>query len=242
MNKKKLILPTETKRIEVRTMKNLLMITHSAGFKHDYLPIAREVLKRLGLESGLFNVVATDECNLLTQEGLKKFDAVLFATTGELPLSDEHKMDLIEAIKGGKGFIGVHNATDTFYKFPEYGKMIGGYFQSHPWTQEVTVIVEDRDHPATRHLPDKFRVKEEVYTFRDWSRERTRVLISLDNSSVDLGKGTRPDNDYALCWCHNYGEGRVFYTAFGHFKELWSERWFQKHLLNGILWTMNMLE
>lgn len=213
---------------------------HSAGFKHDYLPVAEEVIKNLGLKSGLFNVVATEDCDIINCKDLKRFDAILFATTGELPITDERKTDFINAIKNGKGFIGVHNATDTFYNFPEYGRMIGGYFNGHPWTQEVTVIVEDRTHPATRHLPERFKVKEEVYTFRNWSRNRTHVLISLDNNSVDLSKGTRPDNDYALCWCHNYGEGRVFYTAFGHFKDLWKEKWFQKHLLNGILWAMKL--
>ncbi|MEM2443353.1 MAG: ThuA domain-containing protein [Candidatus Bathyarchaeia archaeon] len=221
--------------------RTLLMMTHSAGFRHDYLPTAIDVVKRLGVESGLFDVVATEDCSLLSSESLSRFDAVLFATSGELPMTDEQKADFINAIKGGKGFIGVHNAADTFYRFPEYGRMLGGYFHSHPWTQEVTVIVEDRGHPATRHLPEKFRVKEEVYTFRDWSRDETRVLISLDGSSVDLSKGTRSDNDYALCWCHSYGEGRVFYTAFGHFKELWAEGWFQTHLLNGILWAMKVL-
>lgn len=222
-------------------MKRLLMITHSAGFKHDYLPVARMVIEDLGMESGMFDVTATDDCGLLNRRDLEGFDAVLFATSGELPINDDQKADFIGAIRGGKGFIGVHNAADTFYSFPEYGRMLGGYFQSHPWTQEVTVIVEDRSHPATRHLPERFRVREEVYTFRDWFRERTHVLISLDVSSVDLSRGTRADNDYALSWCHNYGEGRVFYTAFGHFKEIWAERWFQIHLLNGILWAMKLI-
>ncbi|MEM2699365.1 MAG: ThuA domain-containing protein [Candidatus Bathyarchaeia archaeon] len=222
-------------------MKRLLMITHSAGFKHDYLPIAEIVVKGLGMESSMFDVTATDDCSLLNRRDLEDFDAILFATSGELPMDDSQKDDLIGAIRGGKGFIGVHNAADTLYNFPEYGRMLGGYFQSHPWTQEVTVIVEDRNHPATRHLPERFRVREEVYTFRDWYRERTHVLISLDVSSVDLSKGTRADNDYALSWCHNYGEGRVFYTAFGHFREIWTERWFQMHLLNGILWAMKII-
>ena len=223
-------------------LKRVLMITHSAGFKHDYLPTAKQVVASLGEKSGIFEVTATDDCDLLNKRDLKRFDAVLFATTGELPISEEQKHDFIESIRSGKAFIGVHNATDTFYKFPEYGKMIGGYFMAHPWSQEVTVKVEDPTHPSTRHLPESFRVKEEIYTFKNWSRERTHVLISLDNSSVDLSKGTREDNDYALCWCHTYGKARVFYTGFGHYIEIWSKEWFQKHLLNGILWAMRLLE
>ncbi|TLN06657.1 ThuA domain-containing protein, partial [bacterium] len=93
-------------------------------------------------------------------------------------------------------------------------------------------------HPATEHLGKILRVKEEVYTFRDWHRTKTHVLISLDNGSIDLSKGNRPDKDYALCWCHVFGKGRIFYTGFGHFPELWVEEWFRKHLLAGMLWSM----
>lgn len=218
----------------------VLILAHSAGFRHSYIPTAIEVLTKLGERTGRFEIFATEECSEVTRERLKEIDCLLFITTGELPMDEDQKRAIIDFVKGGKGFVGVHNATDTFYKFPEYGKMIGGYFSAHPWTQEVYVIVEDRNHPSTRHLPERFKVKEEIYTFKNWSRDRTHVLISLDNSSVDLSKGTRPDHDYALAWCHPYGEGRVFYTAFGHFTALWREKWFQKHLLEGILWAMKL--
>jgi type 1 glutamine amidotransferase len=145
-------------------------------------------------------------------------------------------------IRNGKPFIGIHNATDTFYKLAEYGKMIGGYFMGHPWSQEVQVKVEDQTHPSTRHLPKMLKVKEEVYTFKNWSREKTHVLISLDNSSVDMSKSNREDQDFALCWWHMYGKARVFYTAFGHYEELWSQEWFKTHLLNGIFWAMKIKE
>jgi type 1 glutamine amidotransferase len=220
----------------------LLILTHSAGFRHSYIPTAVEVLTKLGERSGEFEAFATDECSSIKAEGLREGDALLFITTGELPMDEAQKKAFIAFIKAGGAFIGIHNATDTFYKFPEYGEMLGGYFQGHPWTQEVWALVEDGSHPSTRHLPSRFKVKEEIYTFRDWSRERTHVLISLDNTSVDLSKGTRSDHDYALAWCHNYGRGRVFYTAFGHFPQLWREEWFQKHILGGILWAMGRRE
>ena len=218
--------------------RRLLMLTHSAGFKHDYLPAATDAVKELGEETGQFDVIAVEDCGAFDWSRLHDFSAVLFATTGELPMSEEQKRSLIEFVKSGKGFVGVHNAADTFYKFPEYGEIVGGYFNGHPWTQEVRVVVEDQSHPATSFLPPKFVVKEEVYTFKDWSRDKVHVLISLDNSSVDLGKGTRSDHDYAVCWHHGFGQGRAFYTAFGHFKEIWGERWFRMHLAQGILWAM----
>jgi hypothetical protein len=143
------------------------MITHSAGFKHDYLPTARKVVKSLGEHTGFFHTVATDGCTALNEEELNKFDAIFFATSGELPISDKNKTDLINSIESGKGFIGVHSAADTFQKFPVYGEMIGGYFNGHPWTRNVFVKVEDRTHPSTKHLPLFFKVKEEIYTYRD---------------------------------------------------------------------------
>jgi len=75
-------------------------------------------------------------------------------------MSDSDKKGFIESIRSGVGFVGVHNATDTFYKLPGYGEMIGGYFSGHPWSQEVVARVEDRNHPSTEHLGKSFRVKE----------------------------------------------------------------------------------
>lgn len=222
-------------------MKRVLVFTHAAGFRHSYIPTAVEVLVKLGERSHEFETLATEEPADLDPQKLEEYSALIFLTTGELPLTEEQKQALINYVKKGGAFIGVHNAADTFYNFKEYGEMIGGYFLAHPWTQLVKVRVEDPSHPSTKHLPSSFEVLEEVYTFKEWSRERTHVLVSLDNSSVDLSKGTRPDNDYALAWCHNYGSGRVFYTAFGHFTWLWRQEWFQKHLIGGILWAITKM-
>ena len=115
--------------------------------------------------------------------------------------------------------------------------MLGGYFAGHPWTQEVGVVVEDADHPATRGLESSFRVFDEIYTFKNWDRAKTRVLLRLDNSSVDVTKGNRDDDDYALGWCHPYGKGRVMYTGLGHPDELWHETWFRDHIRGCIAWA-----
>lgn len=218
----------------------MLVFTYSAGFRHSYIPTAVEVIVKMGERSGLFEAVATEECEDIQPQKLGEYSVMIFLTSGEIPLSVEQRKALIRYVAEGGGFVGVHNAADTLYSFPEYGRMLGGYFLSHPWTQEIYVIVEDPTHPSTRHLPERFKVLEEVYTFREWSRRRTHVLISLDPTSVDLSKGARLDNDYALAWCHHYGRGRVFYTAFGHFTKTWREEWFQKHLLGGILWAARL--
>lgn len=213
------------------------MLTHSAGFKHSYLPIAERRIGALGRESGRFEAVTGDDCQMISAESLRDCDVLIFATTGELPMSEAQKRAILEFVGGGKGFFGIHNAADTFYQWPEYGRMLGGYFSAHPWTQEAIVRVEDRNHPATRMLPARLRVFDEFYTYRDWDRNKTHVLMSLDNSSIDLSKGNRADHDYALAWCHSYGRGRVIYSGLGHPDELWDQDWFGQHILGCILWA-----
>ncbi|MHC5034190.1 MAG: ThuA domain-containing protein [Planctomycetota bacterium] len=219
----------------------LLMSRHSEGWEHSFLPHAEVAIKKMGKESGLFEAVTTARSTLITAEELAKYDVLVFATTGELPLSGEQKEALLDFVRGGKGFVGIHNATDTCYEWPEYGEMIGGYFAGHPWYQKVTVSVEDGDHPAVAMLGDSFEVVDEIYNFRNWDRAKTHVLMSLDNGSVDVAKGLREDDDYAMAWCHQYGEGRVIYTALGHPDELWDEPWFLEHILACIKWAAGLV-
>jgi len=221
-------------------MLNVLMLRHSAGFEHSYLPHAEVALKEIGKASGDFQCATTHRCDRVNAKNLADIDVLVFATTGELPMDDEQKKAMLNWISSGKGFVGIHNATDTFYEWPEYGEMIGGWFNGHPWTQEVKVKVEDNAHPATKHLQDGFAVYDEIYVHKNWDRSKTHVLLSLDNDSVDISKGNRDDQDYGLAWCHPYGEGRVIYTAFGHPDDLWSEDWFRKHLLGCIRWAGKM--
>ena len=116
--------------------KRILYVTLSAGFKHDSIPASIKALQEIAAQSGQLEVVQTEDVSLLSAAGLRNFDAVMFFTTGELPISDAQKRDLLDFVRGGKGFGGVHSATDTFYQWPEYGELIGGYFNGHPWTQD----------------------------------------------------------------------------------------------------------
>ena len=215
---------------------NILMLRYSGGFEHSFLPDAEVAFKQLGIKNG-WKVTTTHRCEQINAENLEKLDMVVFATTGELPFDDGQKQALLDFVKGGKAFVGVHNATDTCYQWAGYGEMLGGYFAGHPWTQEVGVIVEDQDHPATRCLESSFKVYDEIYTFKSWDRSKTRVLMRLDNDTVDLAKGNRDDHDYALGWCHEYGEGRVMYTALGHPDELWHQDWFREHIEGCVRWA-----
>ena len=224
--------------------KRVLYVTHSAGFVHGSIPVSERVLEQVGRETGVLDVTVTQDLSRISTDGLRDVDVLFFFTSGELALSDAQKRALLDFVRGGKGFGGVHSATDTLYTWPEYGELVGAIFNGHPWAQEVTIDVEDPDHPAMRGLAPSFRIADEIYQVREISRDRVRVLMTLDTRSVDMkAPGVdRTDEDFALAWCRNYGEGRVFYTALGHGDETWLDPRFQTLIKNALLWLAREVE
>jgi hypothetical protein len=218
----------------------VLYLTQSAAFAHPVLPHSEEVLLRLADESDAFDLTVSHDASTLTANTLRQYGAVVFFTTGELPMNLGQRRALLSYVRAGGAFVGVHSATDTFYDWPGYLDLVGGYFDGHPWHQEVTVRVEDGAHPSTRHLGESFRIRDEIYQHRDWARNKVNVLLSLDVSSVNMRASgiTRTDRDFALAWTRQEGAGRVFYTALGHRPEVWDDERFQRHLLAGIDWAM----
>ncbi|HYP13339.1 MAG TPA: ThuA domain-containing protein [Bryobacteraceae bacterium] len=222
----------------------VLFVSHSAGYRHGSIETARDVLQKIGSDSRKFEVTATEDLSLVSAAGLREFDAVFFFTSGELALSSEQKGALLDFVRSGKGFGGAHSATDTLYGWPDYGEMIGGYFDGHPWTQEARINVEEPEHPFVKHIGNSYRWTEEFYQFRAFSRERVRVLMTLDTTSVDMKAAgvNRTDGDFPLAWLRPYGQGRVFYTALGHFEETWKDSRFQTTLLQAMLWLTGQAE
>jgi type 1 glutamine amidotransferase len=207
------------------------MITATAGFRHDSIAAAREVMLSLASSTGAFTVTQTEDLSTLSASGLTSFDVVFFAlTSGELALSDAQKAAILAFVNGGKGFLGVHSATDTLYSWPDYGRLVGAYFKEHPWTQPATVLVEDGSHPATEGLGGQFSLTEEFYTFQENPRPRVQVLLRLDPVSVGAS------GDFPLAWSHTFGSGRVYYNALGHFPETWRDARFQQQLTGAIRW------
>ncbi len=233
--------------------KKVLAIGAVAGFQHDATSHGLATLERLGKQTGLWDTYIRTDTQLLTKKKLDKnaknldyFDAVAFYTTGELPMDDQQKADLMSFIKDdGKAFIGIHAAADTFYQWPEYGEMIGGYFDQHPWnTFEAPVIVEDRTHPITKHFPPSFVQRDEIYQFKNYSRDKVRVLMRLDPTKVDLKNPRvhRTDQDFAVSWVKNHGKGRVFYSTLGHTEESWDNPQIQQMWVEAIKWAMGMTQ
>ena len=229
---------------EPRALPKVLFLSHSAGFVHDVvkrpspgeLSFAEQEL--VALTRGVFDVVATQDCAALTAKSLPEYAAVVFYTTGELPIPAQDREAFMAWMLRGGAFVGIHCATDTFYEYAPYLKLVGGVFDGHPWHQEVRVDVIDGAHPATALLERGFLITDEIYQFRDYEKLPLRELLRLEPSSVDIEKGKRADKNYALSWCREYGQGRMFYTALGHRPEVWLDARFRSHLLGGLTWAI----
>jgi hypothetical protein len=225
--------------------RRILYVTATYGFRHsDSIDASIQVFRELAQQSGVLEIVNTEDISLITAENLRNYDAVYFFTSGEMPFSDQQKADLLDYVRSGKGFGGSHSATDCNYAWADYGDLIGGYFDGHPWAQEATVNVEDPQNPFVSGAAPAFRFTEEFYQFRNFSRDRVRVLLTLDTSSVDMTAPgiNRTDGDFPLAWMRNYGQGRVFYSAFGHFPDSFRLAPVRTMLLQALLWLTGEIQ
>jgi uncharacterized protein len=214
----------------------VLMLTATAGFRHDSIPTARTVVAALAASSGDFTVTSTEDLAAISAATLAQYNVLFFAlTSGELAFTADQKQAIVAFVSEGKGFIGVHSATDTLYEWPDYGRIVGAYFKEHPWTQQGTVIVEDQAHPAAAGIGERFSLTEEFYTFRENPRPQVHVLLRLDPASVGA------TGDYPLAWAHSFGSGRAYYNALGHFAATWNDPRFQRQLVGAIRWTASRL-
>ncbi len=238
---------------EVHPKKHLLVLGEQRGYRHEAVSHAMATIERLGRESGLWDTTIRTDTEILTKKQLEEnaknlndFDAVFFYTEGELEMDPEQKAALLSFVHDdGKGFIGAHSATITFTTWPEYGEMIGGYFDEHPWgTFEAPILVEDRNFPGMQQWPQEFLLRDEIYQIRNYSREKVRVLMRLDSSKLDLKNPRvhRKDLDFAVTWAKMYGNGRVFYSTLGHVEQNWDDPRVQKMYLEAIKWAMKLVD
>ena len=233
--------------------KRLLVIGEEKGYRHEAVSHAMATIERLGRESGLWDTVIRTDTECLTKKkleynarNLNDFDAVLFYTGGSLEMDDRQKADFLSFIHDeGKGFIGIHSATITFTKWPEYGEMIGGFFDEHPWsTFDAPVVVEDAAFPGIGQWPKAFTIKDEIYQVKNFSRENTRVLMRLDPRKLDLEnpKVHRKDHDFAVTWAKMYGKGRVFYSTLGHVESSWDKPEMQTMITEAVKWVVRLVD
>ncbi|MFF8972905.1 ThuA domain-containing protein [Streptomyces sp. NPDC014995] len=207
----------------------LLVYTRTTDYRHDSIPDAVTAVRALDD----YTVDHTEDPTAL-EAPLDAYAAVVFLSTSGDVLTPAGRQRLTEYIETGGGFTGVHAAACTEYHWPYYGELLGARFARHPALQPGKAVVEDHDHPATRHLPPVWDFTDEWYDFRTNPRHRVHVLATADESSYE---GGGMGADHPLVWCREQGAGRVFYTALGHTAEAYHDPDFLAHLRGGIDWA-----
>jgi type 1 glutamine amidotransferase len=233
---------------------------------HDAVSHAIATLERLGRESGAYVAYLRTDTLLVTKgevwgtgnyakggpsqargHNLDYFDAVVFYTNGETEMTAQQKDDLLAFVRDdGKGFVAVHTATASFYNWPEYGELVGGYFDNHPWNVfDAPVVVERPDFPAMQHLPRELVLRDEMYQYRaPYSRQVVDVLARLDERKLELANPNvkRTDRDFPVAWIKTYGNGRVFSSTLGLSDAAWDDARVQTIYLEGIKWVLRLTD
>ena len=249
----------------LKAPKKVLFFTKSSGFQHsvvtrqgDQLAHAEKILTEIGKEHG-FEVVASKDGRLFDPDQIAQWDGFVFYTTGDLttpgtdktpPISADGEKAFYNALKNGKGFIGMHCAADTFGHHgarnkgadDPYIQMIGGEFYSHGAQQDVTIEVAD---PAFPGLADgfgasrSFKLNDEWYALKN-QPDDLHVILVQKTEGMKGHMYERPD--YPCTWAHPYGEGRVFYTSMGHREDVWTNPKYQGLLLGALAWTTGLVD
>lgn len=211
----------------------ILVVTATAGYRHESIPAAEEVLASIAQERNVAIAFARTEEEMRRHlADLDGVAALFFVnTTGELPSADA----AIAFVRGGGTFVGVHSASDTWHAVPEYLDLLGGEFIGHPPETTAAVVVDDPGHAATRALPPTHALFEEFYFLGRVNRGASRMLLSLRARP-------EPPHDagfFPLAWEKRYGEGRVLYTALGHREDVWRSPWFRAHMSGIVQWAVD---
>ncbi|MFD0764779.1 ThuA domain-containing protein [Mucilaginibacter lutimaris] len=211
----------------------VLIFCKTAGFHHESIAMGIPAIMKLGKQNN-FDVDTTTNAAKFTKVNLKQYSAVIFlSTTGDV-LNNEQQKAFEQYIRSGKGFVGIHAATDTEYDWPWYGNLVGAYFKSHPKQQDAKLDVVDRGFPATNHLPATWRRFDEWYNYK-WIAPDLHVLIKIDEKSYEGGENGA---NHPMAWYHTYDGGRAFYTALGHTDTSYSDPLYLKHILGGIKYAI----
>lgn len=214
--------------------RRLLIFTLSVGYGgHPSIAHANEAFTLMGKKTGAFETVVSSDPAVFERDSLKQFDAVFFNNTvGNCFTNADLRQNLLAFVTGGGGLMGVHGTSVAFTRWPgavedwpEFGFLVGARGAAHRESDErVWIKLDDPGHPLNRVFGGQgFEYRDEFFRFGDpYSRQRVRVLLSMDTQKTDVTAGSPPastlraDHDYALAWVRNYGRGRVFYSTIAH--------------------------
>lgn len=247
--------------------RRLLVFSKTNGFRHQSISTGKHLLAEMGKATGAYEAIISDDLAEFEADRLKTYDAVCFLSTTQnvfappakvlnaMPAADREKAladekrwkeNLMAYIRNGGGFVGIHAATDTCHEWQEYGKMINGFFDGHPWGAgtQVSIKVEpgQEAHPVVAMFEGQnVEFKEEIYQLKDpYDSKAVHMLLRLDTEKTDMTlKGIkRTDKDFGVAWIRPWDKGRVFYSSLGHNHDMYWHPKVVRHYLAGIQWAL----
>jgi hypothetical protein len=261
----------QVRAVKPQEPRKVLIYSVAGGYAHDAIEYGKTVFPLLGERTGAFTAVVSDDPAMFDEDKLGEFDAVMFNNTSGNTLTGYSKGDfrrldrkqraeieekekqrrenLLNFIREGGGFVGIHAATDTYKDWAPYTEMIGGKFAGHPWHSHMRVVVDviHPEHPINEGLfpENKFTLTEEIYAHRDsqdnWVQPgRYQVLLQLNQEETKRKKNNI--NFVPISWISNYGAGRVYYNSLGHNPGIFEMRPILQHILRGIQWAIGDLQ
>jgi cytochrome c len=214
----------------------VLVFSKTDGFRHTSIEAGKTAFTKMATEKG-FNVEFSEDATIFNAASLKKFSAVVFLnTTGDI-LNNDQQAEFERYIQAGGGYLGIHAATDCEYEWPWYGRLAGAFFLDHPNPNNIQkgkFTVVQKDHWATKGMPDEFERTDEFYSFKSID-PTINVLVTIDEKSYQGGKN---GDNHPMSWYHDFDGGRSFYTAMGHTDETFSEPLFLNHVWAGLYYAM----
>lgn len=223
---------------------NALLVTKTAGWRHESINEGVVAVKALG-ERNFFNVQWHQEGTPITDKYLENFQVIIFLnTTGDI-LKPEEQMAMEKFIQAGKGFVGIHAASDTEYDWPWYTKLVGRMFHIHPVIQTAQLVFTSNGFPGLNGFTNHQLWTDEWYEFDPETTTNLNYILAVDEKSYNPKvewadrnlKGNGMGNFHPVAWYHDFDGGRSFYTALGHLPTVYSEPAFLSHIYAGIFWA-----
>jgi uncharacterized protein len=219
-----------------------LLFTKTDGFHHESIHEGVAAIRQLANRHH-FTVDWHENAAIFNDKALEGYAVIIFlSTTGNI-LNDEQQAAFEKFIRAGKGFVGIHSASDTEYEWPWYTKMVGMMFKIHPQNQTAYLKVENSNFPGMERFPAKLMWTDEWYEFGPRKADDLKFLLSVDEKSYNPyakwgdNEGKGMGNFHPISWYHPYDGGRAFYTALGHIPLTFSDQIFQNHIYGGIYWA-----
>ncbi|MFM2395034.1 MAG: hypothetical protein RLZZ546_3017 [Bacteroidota bacterium] len=221
---------------------SILLYTKTNGWHHASIKDGIEAIFALS-QRHHFDVDFDENTDWFTDENLKKYDAIIFLnTTGDI-LNDKQQAAMERFIRSGKGFVGIHSASDTEYDWEWYTKLVGRMFVIHPSIQTAYLNILNRKFPGLEDMHDKQIWTDEFYEFSEEKSKGLNYIISIDENTYNpnvqwgskIGKGM--GNMHPIAWYQYYDGGRSFYSALGHLPDVFRDEKFLSHIYGGIYWA-----